>query len=113
MRANEFINESQFPKSAAAPTIPLYHFPGMTASNPYDMYRFGMMLADGTADPEGPIGQDCVVAIYAPEEMEMVKKAEKRSGKRGKFANGHRSEEPADTQKVSPMKPQGPITRKN
>ena len=101
------------PISAAAPTVPLYHFPGMTASNPYDMYRFGLMLADGTADREGPIGQDCLVAIYDPAEMDMIKSAERRSGKKGRFANGKRSEEPADTQKVSPLKPQGPIVRKS
>lgn len=111
MRATEFIGESKMPQTAADPTIPLYHFPDMTASNPYEMYRFGMMLADGTADREGPISQDCVVAIYTPEEMAMVKSAEKRSGKRGKFANGERSQEPANVNKQSPIKPQGPIKR--
>jgi hypothetical protein len=113
MRANEFITESQIPDTAAAPTIPLYHFPNMTASNPYEMYRFGMMLADGTADAEGPIGQDSVVAVYTQAEMDMINKAAKRMGKKGRFPNGMRSEEPAGTQKVSPLKPQGPVVRKS
>ena len=112
MRANEFINESKIPDTAAGPTIPLYQLPNMTASNPYETYRFGIMLADGSGDAAGPIGQDSVVAVYTQAEMDMVNKAAKRMGKKGKFPIGKRSEEPADTNKTSPLKPQKPVKRK-
>lgn len=84
-------------------TMPLSkHYPTMPSSDPYQIYRFGVAMADHTiAHAEGPAAQHAVVVAYTPQEEDIIRGGEKQSGHHGKMLTDRGSKEPATTNTVS------------
>jgi hypothetical protein len=106
MRAIEFIKESlnkfSAKKSDTMPTT--FEYPDMISANPYDMYRFGLAMADHTSPPpEGALSNHGIVVAYTPEEEAVIKAAEKVTGHHGRLASNRGSREPKDTNVTSPV----------
>lgn len=124
MRAREFIREQrELPPEESEPLRYTYILPGLSASDPYNNYRFGVAMARARSD----MGQDAVQAErYMP-----AWKAETAFGEHGvvsgfdanvdpvidralamtktpggkKLVSSAESEEPKTVQTVSPVKP--------
>jgi hypothetical protein len=104
MRAREFIVEREMPerKSSTMPHSKFY--PTMPSSDPYQIYRFSVAMADHTINhAEGPAAQSAVVVAYTPEEEEIIKGGESQTGHRGKTLTDPGSNEPKSTYAVSPV----------
>ena len=104
MRAKEFIVERELPKrkSAVMPGTKIY--PGMPSANPYEIYRFGMAMANHEmSDPDGPANNFAIVSTYASEEEDIVTAAERKTGHKGQMLADKGSHEPDSTSTVSPV----------
>jgi len=106
MKAKEFIKESSKTfsprKSDTMPTA--FEYPDMVSANPYDIYRFGIAMADHTSPPaEGIINNHGLIVAYAPEEEAVIRAAEKVTGHRGKLVSNRGSSEPKSTNVTSPV----------
>ena len=104
MRAKEFIVERELPgrKSSVLPGTKIY--PGMPSANPYEIYRFGMAMANHEIkNAAGPANNFAVITTYAPEEEEIVKAAERKTGQKGQVLADKGSSEPASTDVLSPV----------
>lgn len=98
MRAKEFIVEREMPERKSS-TMPFSkHFPDMPSSDPYQIYRFGVAMADHTINyAEGPSAQHAVAVAYTPEEEEIINGGESQTGHRGKMLTDRGSNEPKTT----------------
>lgn len=104
MRAKEFIVERSFPKRKSDAMSATYKFPEMPSSDPYQIYRFGMAMADHTINyPEGPAAQNAVIVAYTPEEEEIIKGGSRQTGHKGVLIADKKSHEPSSTNAASPV----------
>ena len=78
-------------------------------TDPYMQYRYGLAVAAARADQAGdvsfkqesPWAENLTIVGFSPEDEEVVKLADKLMGVKGTRIANSKSEEPADTDKVS------------
>ena len=121
MRAREFIVEQQdLAPEQAAPMRQTYIIPGLSASNPYNNYRFGVAMARARSDyrkddvnpympdwsKETPFGEHGVVvgmnAGIQPVIDAALRMTDTKGGK--KLVSTPESDEPDFVEKISPIK---------
>jgi hypothetical protein len=122
MRAREFIVEQQdLAPEQAAPMRQTYTIPGLSASDPYNNYRFGVAMARARADyrkddvnpykpewsKETPFGEHGVVIGMNAGIRPVIDAALKMTGTKGgkKLVTSPDSDEPEFVETVSPIKP--------
>jgi hypothetical protein len=105
MRAKEFIEESRGFKHRKSTTMSTtYEFPTMPSNNPYRAYRFGLAMANHEMTHKGgPIDQNTMIVAYTPEEEEIIKAGERVTGHKKNLVADRGSNEPKDTNLVSPV----------
>ena len=105
MRAKEFIEESRgFSHMKSTTMSTTYEFPTMPANNAYQAYRFGLAMANHTMKHSGgPVGQNAIVVAYTPKEDEIIRAAEQVTGHKKHLVADRGSNEPNDTNLVSPV----------
>lgn len=127
MRIREIINEGGEGslQPGVARTMPAtYALKQLTNQDPYYQYRMGLALAKARAHEQGLVdgnelesvfGENMIVAARSAEEQRTIELALKMMGDKGskKLISTSRSEENPTVNKISPMKPQGPIRRKS
>lgn len=103
MRIKDIISEG-FAARKSSTLSTAYEYPQMTSANVYDMYRFGVAMADHENAPaEGATSNHGIIVAYTPEEEEIIKHAERVTGHKGKIAADRGSHEPASTNTASPV----------
>lgn len=120
---SESVGEGSLQSGVAHALPGMWALTGLTNQDPYLQYRMGLALAKARAVKTGDIqggvqpsafGENMLVSTPTPEEEQTLKDALKLLGhhtaKRRISTPG--SEENPEVNKVSPMKPQGPIRRK-
>lgn len=127
MRIQEILSEGAGEGSleiGVAHALPgMWALPGLTNQDPYLQYRMGLALAKARAVKTGEIqgnaypsafGENMLISTPTAEEEQILKDALKllgrHTGRRRISTLG--SEENPSVNKVSPVKPQGPIKRK-
>ena len=103
MRAKEFITERQLPKRVSRAMNTTFQFPTMPSSDGYQVYRFGIAMANHEEPPYGPAGQDAVISAYTPEEEEIIHAAERATGHKGRILADRGSHERDSTATQSPV----------
>jgi len=103
MRAKEFITERQLPKRVSRAMNTTFQFPTMPSSDGYQVYRFGMAMANHEEPPYGPAGQHAVISAYTPEEEEIIHAAERATGHKGRILADRGSHERDSTETQSPV----------
>lgn len=104
MRIRELLTEREMPERKSSTMPYSKHYPTMPSSDPYQIYRFGVAMADHTIDyAEGPSAQHAVVVTYTPEEEDIVRGGETQTGHKGQMLSDRGSNEPDSTHKVSPV----------
>jgi hypothetical protein len=124
MRAREFIAEQrELPPEISDPLRYTYVLPGLSASDPYNNYRFGVAMARARSDlgtdqkmldkdiipweAETAFGEHGVVSgfdVNVDAVIDLALKMTKTPGGK-KLVSSAKSEEPASTVTVSPVKP--------
>jgi hypothetical protein len=121
MRAREFITEErELPPEQADPMRQTFVLPGLTSSDPYETYRFGVAMARARSeavkddvnpyilpwDQEEVFGEFAVVAGINGTVDPIIDKALKMAGIKGgkKPIGSLTSEEPPSVDTVSPVK---------
>jgi hypothetical protein len=121
MRAREFIVEQHdLAPEQAAPMRQTYVIPGLSASDPYNNYRFGVAMARARSDyrkddvnpympewsKETPFGEHGVVVGMTASIRPMIDAALKMTGTKGgkKLVSTPDSDEPEFVDTVSPVK---------
>jgi hypothetical protein len=121
MRAREFITEErELPPEQADPMRQTFVLPGLTSSDPYETYRFGVAMARARSDAvkddlnpyilpwdeEEVFGEFAVVAGINGTVDPIIDKALKMAGISGgkKPIGSLTSEEPKSVDKTSPVK---------
>jgi hypothetical protein len=122
MRAREFITEQEnLAPEQAAPMRQTYTIPGLSASDPYNNYRFGVAMARARSDyrkddvnpympewsTETPFGEHGVVVGMNAGIRPVIDAALRMTGTRGgkKLVTSADSSEPEFVTKDSPIKP--------
>jgi hypothetical protein len=122
MRAREFIVEQQdLAPEQAAPMRQTYTIPGLSASDPYNNYRFGVAMARARSDyrkddvnpympewsKETPFGEHGVVIGMNAGIRPVIDAALKMTGTKGgkKLVTSPDSDEPEFVDTASPIKP--------
>ena len=103
MRAKEFITERQLPKRVSRAMNTTFQFPTMPSSDGYQVYRFGIAMANHEEPPYGPAGQHAVISAYTPEEEEIIHAAERATGHKGRILADRGSHERDSTATQSPV----------
>ena len=103
MRAREFITEREMPQRKSRTMSTAFEFPTMPSSDGYQVYRFGMAMANHEQPPYGPAGQHAVISAYTPEEEEIIHAAERATGHKGRILADRGSDEPLSTDILSPV----------
>ena len=103
MRAKEFITERQLPKRVSRAMNTTFQFPTMPSSDGYQVYRFGLAMANHEEPPYGPAGQHAVISAYTPEEEEIIHAAERATGHKGRILADRGSHERGSTATQSPV----------
>ena len=103
MRAKEFIVERSFSKRKSGAMTTTFQFPTMPSSDGYQVYRFGLAMANHEEPPYGPTGQHAVISAYTPEEEEIIHAAERATGHKGRLVADRGSHEPNSTETQSPV----------
>ena len=103
MRAREFITEREMPQRKSRTMSTAFEFPTMPSSDGYQVYRFGMAMANHEQPPYGPAGQHAVISAYTPEEEEIIHAAERATGHKGRILADRGSDEPPSTDILSPV----------
>ena len=104
MRAKEFITEREMPERKSRAMNTAYHYPTMPSANAYEVYRFGIAMADHKTNSKyGPSSNHAVIVAYTPEEEEIIKGAESEMGHKGKILADRGSHEPNSTNTQSPV----------
>ena len=124
MRAREFIAEQrELPAEIADPLRYTYVLPGLSASDPYNNYRFGVAMARARSDrgtdqdqvdhfippwePETAFGEHGVISGFDANVDPVIDMALKMTNTPGgkQLVSSAESKEPAGTDTVSPIKP--------
>ena len=103
MRAKEFINERELSDRKSRALNTAFEFPTMPSSDGYQIYRFGVAMANHEQPPYGPTAQHAVISAFTPEEEEIIHAAEKATGHRGRLVADRGSREPKTTETQSPV----------
>lgn len=104
MRIRELLAERQMPERKRSVMSYSKHYPSMPSSDPYQVYRFGINMANHAMHHrEGPAAQHAVIVAYTPEEEEIIAAAERQSGHRGLSLADRGSTEPKTTATQSPV----------
>ena len=103
MRAKEFITERELPDRKSRTLNTAFEFPTMPSSDGYQAYRFGVAMANHEEPPYGPSSQHAVISAYTPEEEEIIHAAERATGHKGRLLADRDSQEPKNTETVSPV----------
>ena len=103
MRAKEFITEREMPERKSRVLSTAFEFPTMPSSDGYQIYRFGIAMANHEQPPYGPTSQHAVISAYTPEEEEIIHAAERATGHKGRLVADRGSQEPKTTETVSPV----------
>jgi hypothetical protein len=104
MRAKEFIVERSFPTRKSDVMKTTYAFDTMPSSDPYNIYRFGMAMADHTINyAEGPAAQSAVIVAYTDADDEIIKGGSRQTGHKGRLIADKESHEPNSTNTTSPV----------
>lgn len=103
MRAKEFITEREMPERKSRAMSTAFHFPTMPSSDGYQVYRFGIAMANHEVPPYGPSDQHAVITAYTPEEEEIIHAAERATGHKGRLLADKGSREPDTTDTASPV----------
>jgi hypothetical protein len=103
MRAKEFITEREMPQRKSRVMNTAFEFPTMPSSDGYQVYRFGVAMANHEQPPYGPAGQHAVISAYTPEEEEIIHAAERATGHKGRILADYGSDEPLSTATQSPV----------
>jgi hypothetical protein len=103
MRAKEFITERKMPERKSQTMNLAFEFPTMPSSDGYQVYRFGVAMANHEEPPYGPSGQHAVISAYTPEEEEIIHAAERVTGHKGRILADRGSQEPDSTSTASPV----------
>ena len=97
MRAKEFIIETEQLRRSAEAAIPDAQFyPALDNSSPYASYRYGIALAgspDETMDRDGPTQSKMLTLAYTDGDAEIINKANKMMGVKGKALSSKKSHE--------------------
>lgn len=106
MKIREIIEEGKIRADSyyALPNTRIH--PTLDNSNPYHSYRFGVALAgspDTEFDKDGPVGQKMTTISYTTADDEIVRKAEKEIGAKGKDITSKKSLEYPETNTTSPI----------
>lgn len=124
MRAREFITEQrELPAEVADPLRYTYVLPGLSASDPYNNYRFGVAMARARSDmgidheqaerfmpawqAETAFGEHGVISGFDSNVDPVIDRALAMTGTPGgkKMVSSAESREPAGTDTKSPVKP--------
>lgn len=124
MRAREFITEQrELPPEISEPLRYTYVLPGLSAADPYRNYRFGVAMARARSDrgkdqdqidafippweAETAFGEHGVISGFDANVDPVIDMALKMTNTPGgkKLVSSAASEEPANTDKVSPIRP--------
>ena len=103
MRAKEFITEREMPQRKSRTMNTAFEFPTMPSSDGYQVYRFGVAMANHKQPPYGPASQHAVISAYTSEEEEIIHAAEKATGHKGRILADRGSDEPFSTDTQSPV----------
>ena len=103
MRAKEFITERELPGRKSQVMNTAFEFPTMPSSDGYQVYRFGVAMANHEQPPYGPAGQHAVISAFTPEEEEIIRAAERATGHKGRVLADRGSREPDSTSSISPV----------
>jgi hypothetical protein len=103
MRAKEFITERELPDRKSRALNTAFEFPTMPSSDGYQVYRFGVAMANHEEPPYGPAGQHSVISAYTPEEEAIIHAAERSTGHKGRILADRGSQEPKTTGTQSPV----------
>lgn len=103
MRAKEFITEREMPERKSRVLSTAFEFPTMPSSDGYQVYRFGVAMANHEEPPYGPTSQHAVISAYTPEEEEIIHAAERATGHKGRLVADRGSREPEYTGTHSPV----------
>jgi hypothetical protein len=103
MRAKEFITEREMPERKSRAMNTAFEFPTMPSSDGYQVYRFGIAMANHEQPPYGPVAQHAVISAYSPEEEEIIHAAERVTGHKGRLIADRGSQEPKTTETQSPV----------
>ena len=103
MRAKEFITERELPDRKSRAMNLAFEFPTMPSSDGYQVYRFGLAMANHEEQPYGPAGQHAVISAYTPEEEEIIHAAERATGHKGRLLADRGSKESKTPEKQSPL----------
>ena len=103
MRAKEFITEREMPERKSRAMNTAFEFPTMPSSDGYQVYRFGIAMANHEEPPYGPTAQHAVISAYTPEEEEIIHAAERTTGHKGRLVADRGSHEPKNTNTQSPV----------
>jgi hypothetical protein len=113
MKARDFLTEREYREIGAAPLSHSKYYPDMPSSDPYQLYRFSLNIANPEAETQGPAARNAVIVAYTPEEDQLIAQAEQVTGKRGKTLTSKRSIELHDVNTVSPIKPQPAVKKRS
>ena len=128
MKIREIVNEVAGHKGLLQPDISralpnAETFPNLPNQDPYLQYRFGLAMAAALAvkddkieyDYESAFGENLAVIARTPAEEEIVRIAQTLDplGRFKRQISTKDSSEATDVNKVSPMRAQGPVKRKN
>ena len=80
-----------------------FEFPTMPSSDGYQVYRFGLAMANHEEPPYGPSSQHAVITAYTPEEEEIIHAAERATGHKGRILADRGSHERDSTATQSPV----------
>lgn len=106
------VTESMFNKSSIDAMPDAYYYPSMPGNNPYQIYRFGLNMANHVnPDAEGPVSQFAMIVPYSHEEEEIIKPAEKETGNKSKILKKGNSKESSNVNTISPVAKFTPIKK--
>lgn len=120
MKISEIITEarrSPLRKSSRSSTPDMEYYDYLDNNNhPYMAYRFGIALAVAPKThmyPEGPIGSRFTTIAYTDADNEIIDVAKKMIGVKSTALTSNDSTEMDFVNTQSPVKPKGPVKRKN
>ena len=103
MRAKEFITEREMPERKSRAMNTAFEFPTMPSSDGYQVYRFGVAMANHEEPPYGPSSQHAVISAYTPEEEEIIRAGERATGHKKQIVADRGSHESNNTETASPV----------
>jgi len=107
VRIKEFIVEADKLRRSAEAAIPDAHFyPALDNSSPYASYRYGIALAGSpeySMDKNGPTQSKMVTSAYTDGDAEIINKANKSMGVKGKALTSKKSQESSTVDTSTPV----------